>query len=48
MVSSFWQAERVFRVATDRTWVCPRVKRAEPWTRGSTPTSAARGRISFF
>ena len=48
MVSSFWQAERVFRVATDSTWVWPRVNRAEPWTRGRTPTSAARGRISFF
>lgn len=28
--------------------VWPRVNRPEPWTRGRTPTSAARGRISFF
>ena len=32
MVSSFWAAERVFRVQTDRTWVWPRVNRPEPWT----------------
>ena len=30
------------------TWVWPRVNRPEPWTRGSTLTSAPRGRISFF
>ena len=48
MVSSFWQAERVSRVHTESTWVWPRVNRPEPWARGSTPTSALRGRISFF
>ena len=30
-----------------RAWVWPRVNRPEPCTRGSTPTSAASGRISL-
>ena len=46
MVSSFWDMESVFSVAMESTWVWPRVKRPEPCTRGMTPTSAARGRIS--
>ena len=37
----------VFSVAMVSTWVWPRVKRPEPWTRGMTPTWASRGRISF-
>ncbi len=30
----------------ERTWVCPRVKSAEPWVRGSNPTSQVTGLIS--
>ena len=38
--SSRW----VPRVATARAWVSPRVKRAEPWVRGSTPVWMLMGR----
>ena len=31
-------------VATTSAWVSPRVNSAEPWVRGSTPTSATIGR----
>ncbi len=32
--------------ATERACVCPRVKIAEPWARGSTPASIQMSRIS--
>ncbi len=34
------------RVQVTRAWVSPRVKSAEPWVRGRTPTSQVTGRIS--
>ena len=45
-VSSICSSPSVPSVATDRTWVWPRVKSAEPWVRGRTPTSHVIGRIS--
>jgi len=33
-------------VVTPRIWVSPRSKMAEPWTRGTTSTSAESGRMS--
>ena len=46
MPSSFWASLTVPSVQTVSTWVWPRVNMPEPWTRGSSPTSAASGRIS--
>ena len=37
MICSSWP---VPSVATTSAWVSPRVNSAEPWARGSTPTSA--------
>ena len=34
------------RVAETIAWVSPRVNRADPWARGSSPTSHSMGRIS--
>jgi hypothetical protein len=34
------------RVAVTSAWVSPRVKSAEPWVRGSVPTSIVMSRIS--
>ena len=34
-------------VATTSAWVSPRVNSAEPWVRGSMPTSATIGRTVF-
>ena len=45
-VSMIWLSSLVPRVAVTRAWVSPRVKREEPWVRGSTPTSQVMGRIS--
>ena len=36
-----WRSASVPMVVATRAWVSPRVNRAEPWTRGSTPTSQA-------
>ena len=44
MPSSVWTSLMEPRVHTDMTCVWPRVKTAEPWARGSSPTSHQMGR----
>ena len=47
MPSSTWSSSPTMpSVVTARDCVSPRVKSADPWTLGSTPTSQAMGRIS--
>ena len=46
IVSIRWTSEDGPSVATVSAWVSPRVKRPEPWARGSRPTSTEIGRIS--
>ena len=43
--STICSSELVPRVTVHRACVSPRVKTADPWTRGSTPTSQVIGRM---
>ena len=45
-VSMICMSSEVPRVTVTRAWVSPRVKSAEPWVRGRTPTSQEMARIS--
>ncbi len=44
--SSLCTSSKVPSVTVARHWVSPRVKRAEPWVRGSIPTSMEMGLMS--
>ena len=44
--SMIWASRAVPSVAETSAWVSPRVKSAEPWVRGSRPTSISMSRIS--
>ena len=45
-ISTRCSSSEVPSVAATRACVSPRVKRAEPWTRGRTPTSETMKRMS--
>ena len=46
MASMICASRPVPKVAATMAWVSPRVKRAEPWARGSNPTSALISRTA--